>query len=90
VPARLTFPQPNMLAVHGGESAMSELPLINELLAKRTQDDIVRVLKGRFGKVPAEVIKQLRSIVKERQLKQLIGYAVTCPDLSAFRDRLPS
>jgi hypothetical protein len=65
-------------------------PLIDELLAKRTQEDIIRVLKVRFGKVPPEVIEPLQSVVKNRQLNQLIDYAITCPDLSDFRDRLLS
>jgi hypothetical protein len=88
--ARLKFPQPELLALLGGQRAMIESPLITELLVKTRQDDIVEVLAGRFGKVPHEIVTRLRSVVKERELKALIRFAVRCPDLKEFRERLLS
>jgi hypothetical protein len=88
--ARLKFPQPELLALLGGERVMIESPLIMELLAKTRQEDIVTVLKRRFGKVPPDIIKHLRVIVKEKKLNQLLGLAADCPSVEAFRDQLLS
>jgi hypothetical protein len=90
VMARLRFPQEELLALLGGERVMIQSPLITELLAKKAQEDIVMVLKRRFGKVPPDVVKHLRGIVGEKKLNQLLGHAVDCPGVEAFRDVLLS
>ena len=69
---------------------MIESPLITELLAKRTQENIVDVLTGRFGKVPHDIAERLRAVVREKELKALIRFAGQCPDLATFRERLLS
>jgi hypothetical protein len=87
---RLRFPQPEMLALLGGSEAMIESPLIQELLAKTRQEDIVDNLTVRFGKVPSDITTRLRAVLKEKELKALHRFAIQCPDLEAFRDRLLS
>jgi hypothetical protein len=69
---------------------MIESPLITELLAKRTQEAVVTVLKRRFGKVPPDIVKHLRAVLSEKKLNQLLGHAVDCPGVEAFRDVLLS
>jgi len=90
VMTRLKFPQPEMLALLGGSDVMIESPLITELLAKRTQENILEFLKRRFGKVPHEIASRLRAVVKEKELNALVGFAADCPSLEAFRERLLS
>ena len=87
--ARLRYPQPNLLALLGGRRVMIESPLIQELLAERSQDIILEALRGRFGEVPSDVIARLRQVEREKQLKELSRHAAVCPDLEAFRRRLP-
>ncbi len=67
---------------------MIESPVITKLLVKNTQENIVEVLEGRFGKVPHEIVKRLSAVVKEKDLKALLRFAGQCPDLAAFRERL--
>jgi hypothetical protein len=87
---RLKFPHPEMLALLGGSEVMIESPLITELLAKRTQENILKVLKRRFGKLPHEIATRLRAVVREKELDDLLGLAADCPSLEAFRERLLS
>ena len=68
---------------------MIESPLIKELLAENTQDNILEVLQGRLGDVSSEVTKLLRRVTKEKKLRELIRYSGR-PDLEAFRQRLLS
>ena len=65
-------------------------PLITELLAKCTQDTILRVLRRRFGKVSPDVRKQLRIVISRAKLNKLICHAAVCPSMEAFRDQLLS
>jgi hypothetical protein len=65
-------------------------PLIAEQLARTAQDSIVVVLTARFGKVPREMVKRLRVVAKDKELKVLLRFAVSCPDLAVFRERLLS
>ena len=69
---------------------MIESPLITELLAKRMQEAIVKLLKHRFGKVPPDVIAHLRSVVNEKKLDQLLLNANDCATIEAFREYLLS
>ena len=69
---------------------MIESPLINEILADRMREDIVRFLRVRFGEVPPEVTTPLGKIPKLKKLEELIDRAAVCPDLEAFRAKLLS
>ena len=67
---------------------MIESPLLQRMLAGRSQEHILDVLKDRFGTVPSELTKQLREILNEKKLKKRLLLAPKCPDLQAFRDAL--
>jgi hypothetical protein len=67
---------------------MIESPVLQELLAWRMHKDIQRVLQRRFGALPAEVASKLQSIQEENRLDALLDWAVDCPDLNAFQQRL--
>ena len=88
--ARLKFPDPNLLALLGGERVMIESPLIQELVADRRRKDILEFLQERFGSVPREIPTLLESVTKEKRLTELVRLAARCPDLKAFRERLLS
>jgi predicted transposase YdaD len=85
---RLRYNEPNLLTIFGGSRAMIESPLIQELLAERMHKAIGRVLTERFGTVLPEIGPALRAIQDETKLDELLGWAVRCPDLDAFRTRL--
>jgi hypothetical protein len=74
--------------VAGGQQAMIESPLIQELLVKQLQESIEDILATRFGLVPQELKKQLRAVEKLKQLKKLLRVAVKCADEEAFRQQL--
>jgi hypothetical protein len=67
-----------------GEKAMIESPLLQELLAKTTHKSILLFLEGRFGSVPPEVAAQLRPILDDDKLDELVRQAAVCPTLGAF------
>jgi hypothetical protein len=71
---------------------MIESPLIQELrqefMAEQRHKDIVDVLEERFGSVPQDIITALGAIQDAERLGQLLRWAVRCPDLEAFRQRL--
>ena len=79
---------------------MIESPLIKELVAesnqkarqeatqKTKQEDLEVFLKGRFGKIPSEVIKRIRKIQSETKLQDLIEFVARCPNQDAFREKL--
>src|SRR5262249_53759479 len=87
---RLRFEDPELLAILGGKQVMIESPLIKEILAESKQDDILTVLKARFGEVPLELAKRLRRISSEKKLEKLIEEAARCASLKAFREQLQS
>lgn len=67
---------------------MIESPLIQELMADRTQTTILRFLTGRFGPVPPEIVTALQAVVDANRLDALAEWAGRCPDLEAFRAQL--
>ena len=76
---------------------MIESPLIQEIVAEREreakqeakQEAILEVLQTRFGSVVADIAERLRGVRGEKKLNALLKHAVRCPDLEAFRKRLP-
>jgi len=87
---RLRYNDPRLLTIFGGSQAMIESPLIQELMAQRSHKAILSFLEVRFKSVPAEIARNLESIVDEQKLDDLARFAAECPDLEAFRLRLPS
>jgi hypothetical protein len=87
---RLRYNDPQLLTIFGGSQVMIESPLIQELLAQRQKKDLETFLEGRFGAIPAEIVRQVDSILSEQKLAELIRFAGQCSDLEAFRLRLQS
>jgi hypothetical protein len=86
--AQLKFPNPELWSLLGGKVVMAEFPLIQELQAEAVHEVILEVLKDRFGSVPRDVTKLLRTVLKAKKLKMLTVFAGKCPDLAAFREAL--
>jgi hypothetical protein len=84
----LRFPNPEFLRLLGGQEPMIESPLLQRMMAEKYHEAIGEVLKARFDAVPVEVNRLLREILNEKKLKKLVGSAVKCPDLEAFRAAL--
>lgn len=89
----------------GGKEAMIESPYLKEIIdeqvalgvakevakarAMQLQHDIPRILRCRFGAVPAEINASLEKMSDGAALDALADWAETCPDLAAFQHRLP-
>jgi hypothetical protein len=84
---RLRYNAKNLFQILGGEQAMIESPLIDELLAKTRTTDILDVLESRFDSRPDDLADELRAL-GEQELKALNRFAAVCPDLAAFRARV--
>ena len=67
---------------------MIESPWLDDLVCRTRQKDILRILAHRFGVVPPEMAAGLRNVESEESLDALVDWAMTCPDLEAFRGRL--
>ncbi len=85
---RLRFPNPDLLALLGGQKVMIESPLIEEWVAERLHKAILAVLESRFETVPLELVNLLRSVRKEKKLIDLNVKASACASLDNFRDAL--
>jgi hypothetical protein len=86
--AKLRFSQPELLDLLGGQKAMIESPLVQELLVKERQEAIEDFLAARFGQVASELRKQLRAVENLKRLKKLTRVAAKCEDIEAFRRQL--
>jgi hypothetical protein len=67
---------------------MFESPLLKKFVAGRLHQAVLNILKDRFGTVPCNVTRQLREVLDEEKLQELILVASKCPDCQAFRDGL--
>jgi predicted transposase YdaD len=98
--ARLHYNSESLIALFGGEKMIAETPFFQELLAKveakgeargearALHKSILAILKTRFEAVPFEVALAVNNLQSGAALEELVGCAVTCPDLEAFRLRL--
>lgn len=84
----LRFPDPELLRLFGGQQAMFESPLLQQMIAESLHDVIQEFLKARFGAVPRDTSRLLRDVQNPNQLKKLARVAAKCPDLQAFREAL--
>jgi hypothetical protein len=62
---------------------------VQEAVQEAARESIVTVLEARFGDLPSDLLKQIATVVDQKDLKQLIRATGTCPDLDAFRGLLP-
>jgi hypothetical protein len=80
-------------SILGGKQNMIESPtfqeIVDEFVAKRGQNDILRILEKRFGPVPSEVNAAVRLVTQEAALNALLDTALDAADLAAFRSHLP-
>ena len=71
---------------------MIESPLLDDmkvLFRQMAQHDLIlEAIDERFGSVPEEIASNIRSIRDSNRLSALHRYAISCPDLEAFRSRL--
>jgi hypothetical protein len=72
---------------------MIKSPLLREIEERGRMEahvaDIAGVLEERFGEVPSGIRSRLSAIEDEEVLARLVRTAAGCPDLAAFRSRLP-
>jgi hypothetical protein len=75
---------------------MIESPLIQEIIAeakakaKAKQESILTILPARFGPIPAEVSTAVQAVYDLQKLTDLVIFLAQCPDLEAFRAKLPT
>jgi hypothetical protein len=90
----LQFKDPRLLAILGGNQAMIESPVLQAFLAQGRrevkQQVILRILAARLGPVPEDLAASVKTINDEQKFDALVDAAAVCPDLEAFRQRLPS
>ncbi|MBW3595839.1 MAG: DUF4351 domain-containing protein [Planctomycetes bacterium] len=90
--ARLRYNDPEVFAIFGGKQTMIESPLIHEVVAEAVAEAqhemILKFLRSRFGKVPADLESQIRSVLDSERLSELGGVAGSCQNLDAFRQAL--
>jgi hypothetical protein len=76
----------------GGREAMIESPVLQELIAERTREtvikDVIEVLVARFGSKAEALETELKAIDDESRLRQLIKHAATCRTVKSFRKHL--
>ncbi len=52
------------------------------------RENILEALDERFGVVPNDMIKQIRTLSMREHLKQLHRQAIRCPDIETFKEML--
>jgi hypothetical protein len=62
---------------------------VTQRMLHQMRIDVLRILKGRFGAALDDVRASLDAVTDQAELDALADYAVSCPDLDAFRQRLP-
>jgi hypothetical protein len=87
--ARLRYNNERLFQLFGGRSAMIESPVIQEIVADRQREDILKVLETRFG-TPARTLEPEVSTVEFDKLDEILKLAVTCRSLASFRKKLSS
>ena len=102
VMASLRFPNPELLALLGGRQLMSQFPYLNEIIEERvkekveeavagkSQDHILKLLASRFGTIPDALEKRLRRVRSAKRLDTLFDVSTRCADLAAFEAKLRS
>ena len=91
--AFLRYNSIELLQILGGKKIMLEVPYLHEIVMEKSREAarataheyIATVLEGRFGDVPRDLVETIESVVNEKQLKDLVRSAGTCPDLAEFR-----
>jgi hypothetical protein len=90
--AVLRYNDPKLFQLLGGRKAMIESPVLREFIAENTRETlreaISSFLVGRFGSGAGRLQRSFESIEDESELRELVKYAGSCPDLASFQARL--
>jgi hypothetical protein len=86
----LRYNEPGLLTILGGQDAMIESPLIQEIVAKVKRKGILTNLQERFGSVSPETVSALQAVENDAALEELMKWSVHCPDIESFRERISS
>jgi len=68
---------------------MIESPVIQEILAERQREYILKFLEARFGAAAQALDTELKT-VKDERLDEVIKLAATCRSKASFRKKLLS
>jgi hypothetical protein len=78
----------------GGSKAMIESPVLQELIAERTRETLIKAvidfLVARFGPKAEALETEIKGIADEARLNELVKLAATCRSLASFRKKLTS
>ncbi len=92
--ARLLKEEKEMLAelMRRRKKQGEELTVLEELMLERRQDDILRMMRHKFGDVPEDVVKRLRAIMDDDVLDALLDRILDATSLSdmGLGDGMPS
>jgi hypothetical protein len=87
--AQFAYNDRNLLAILGGQSMLSEMPFIQEMLTENSlrerRNSLIWVLQSRFGTIPQDLHAQIQLVTKLEKLESLIKISGSCADLEAFR-----
>jgi hypothetical protein len=86
--AGLRYNDPVVFEIFGGRKTMIESPIIQGIVAEALHRAIVDLLTGRFGELPADLERDIRTVVDEDRLVALNRIAASCTNLDAFRQAL--
>ncbi len=92
--ARLRYNRESIEAIFGRSGVMIESPWLKEIVeehgAEMQRKNIAETLSARFESFPAEVKAEVLTVTDLERLNDLFRWALRCPNLDAFRERLRS
>ncbi len=84
----LRYNDTTLFQLLGGRKAMIESPVLQELIAERTRETLLKavidILVARFGPKAEALETELKAIGDEARLKELVKLAATCRTLGNF------
>jgi hypothetical protein len=66
---------------------MKKSPLMEKARGEARQQDILEVLKARFGEIPEEVQVKLEALLDPEGLRNLLRLAARCDSLASFHQQ---
>jgi hypothetical protein len=89
---RLRYNSEKLFQILGGGDTMLELPFldrfVDERVSQRQAEDILRVLKARFGNLPNELVAEVHAVTNGRTLDELVDFAAVCRDVDSFWNKM--
>jgi len=65
-----------------------EFPAIHTLVAEAPHDDMLRILRSRFGVFPRDLEQEIRRVTDSEKLGSMVEWMVRCDSLDEFRQWL--